>query len=426
MRTRYKVRICGLLIIAFLTLNASLIYFDRDSEVDRKSYINEWSSTFTEDLFESIHTSGIFTSNETNPVYFDKQSGSFQEFLVEEGDEVSEGDELYTYKVVNYEEQLTQLKTKAVRLQEEIISLTNYINELGSFTVPETGGASPPSFIPESSPDDSFSQDLEPQQQEGSESQTIETEFMKQKAIAEKELQLSQKQAHLSMVENQLRQLEETGQSITVTSEFSGVVTNLSENLHPPLLTLSSSNLIVSGELSEEHRKQVEEGMSSYVRIPDLEVEVTGLVESIKPFPKNVDVQQPSHYPYKIVIEENKEQVRPGYHANVEIITAEATDAVAAYDDVLKNLGNSSAWVMGDRGRLEKREIETGIREDRIVEVTEGLEEGEYLADQPEDEFREGSVFLTPLKLEHFEVQSLFEIDPSLMLDYGLLGLMNR
>ncbi|WP_163528434.1 efflux RND transporter periplasmic adaptor subunit [Halobacillus ihumii] len=425
MRTRYKVRICGLVVIAFLTLNASLIYFDKDQQVEQKSYINEWSAAFTEDLFESIHTSGVFTSNETTPVYFDKQSGVFQEFLVEEGDEISEGDDLYTYQVTDYQDQLNQLETKAARLQGEITSLTDYINELESFTIPETGSASQPSFFSESSPGDSFSQDPEPQQ-ENSESQNIETEFMKQKAIAEKELQLSQKQAHLSMVENQLSQLEDTGQSITVTSEFSGVVTNLSENLHPPLLTLSSSNLIVSGELSEEHRKQVKEGMNSYVRIPNLELEVKGLVESIKPFPQSVDVQHPSHYPFEIVIEEDKEKVKPGYHANVEIITAEAIDAVAAYDDVLKNGENSSAWVMNDRGRLEKREIETGIIEDRIVEVTEGLAKGELLADHPKEEFRNGAVFLTPLKLDQFEVQNLFDVAPSLMLDYGLLGLMNR
>ncbi|WP_176142387.1 efflux RND transporter periplasmic adaptor subunit [Halobacillus hunanensis] len=426
MRTRYKVRICGLVVIAFLTLNAGLIYFDRDQQVEQKSYINEWSAAFTEDLFESIHTSGVFTSNEITPVYFDKQSGIFQEFLVEEGEEISEGDDLYTYKVEDYQVQLNQLETKAARLQAEITSLTENINELESFTIPETGASSQPSFFSESSPSDSFSQDPEPQQQEDSELQTIETEFMKQNAIAEKELQLSQKQAHLSMVENQLNQLEQTGQSITVTSEFSGVVTNLSENLQPPLLTLSSSNLIVSGELSEEHRKQVKEGMNSYVRIPNLELEVKGLVESIKPFPESVDVQHPSHYPFEIVIEEKKKEVRPGYHANIEIITAEAIDAVAAYEDVLKNGGNSSAWVMNDRGRLEKRKIETGIVEDRMVEVTEGLAKGELLADHPEDEFRDGAVFLTPLKLDQFEVQNLFDVAPSLMLDYGLLGLMNR
>ncbi|UOR10341.1 efflux RND transporter periplasmic adaptor subunit [Halobacillus amylolyticus] len=439
MRTRYKVRIVGLCAIAFLLLNACLLFFDRDSEVERKSYIKNWSAAFIYDLYETINTRGVFTASDTNAIYFDQQTGSFQEFLIEEGDEISEGDELYTYEVADYDTQVHKLESEASRLEGEIDSIETYINDLESFTIPESETTSPPSFsqrseteeenpflFPAPSTENPFSQNINPQQQESDSDSTIETEFMKEQALAEKELELSQKQAQLTMVEDQLSQLEETGQTITVTSEFSGVVTDLSENLESPLLTLSSSNLTVSGELSENHRKLVEQGMNTLVRIPDLNIELPGTIEAIHPFPEKVDVNRASDYPYEIIVEGESEEVKPGYHAEVEILTDEAVDTVAAFDDVLMTDVNSSAWVMDDQGRLEERELETGITEDGIVEVIDGLENNDHLAVQPVDEFRQGSIFFTPLKVSDLQIRELFSIDPSLMLDYGLLGLMNR
>ncbi|UOQ91779.1 efflux RND transporter periplasmic adaptor subunit [Halobacillus shinanisalinarum] len=441
MKTRYKVRIIGLCTIAFLLLNACLISFDRDSEVERKSYINEWSESFTYDLYETINTKGVFTASDTNAIYFDQQTGAFQEFLVEESDEISEGDELYTYEVVDYNTQVNKLESEASRLEEEITSIETYINELEGFTIPESEAASLPSFpqgsemegdnnpflSPAPSTEDRSSQDRESQPQERRNTDsTVEMEFMKEQALAEKELKLSQKQAQLTMIEDQLGQLEETGQTITVTSEFSGVVTDLSENLKSPLLTLSSSNLMVSGELSENHRKLVEQGMNSLVRIPDLNIELPGTIETIHPFPEKIDVNRTSDYPYEVIVDGESEEIKPGYHADVEIITDKAIDTVAAFDDLLMTNENTAAWIMNERGRLEERQLKTGITEDGIVQVIEGLENNEHLADQPVDEFRKGAVFFTPLKLSDLQMRDLFHIDPSLMLDYGLLGLMNR
>ncbi|WP_039870437.1 hypothetical protein [Halobacillus sp. BAB-2008] len=119
-KVNVKGRILGLLIVAFIVANALLIYFDEEEKVERKSYVHDWSQTVTEDLAETLETKGVFTSETTTPVYLDEELGSFQEFLVEEGDTVADGDDLYTYAVSDYYAQEAQLQGDIDRIEQEI------------------------------------------------------------------------------------------------------------------------------------------------------------------------------------------------------------------------------------------------------------------------------------------------------------------
>lgn len=401
----YKGRIIGLLIIAFIAANSFLIFFDEEGRVERKSYVETWSKSTTYNLFERLNVNGVFASDESNEVYFNDDIGSFQEFLVEEGQSVSEGDDLYTYEVVDYTKQQTQLESEINRLDEEIEAIEDYIDELEDYDLPDPDeddedSSDPPSYA--------------------------ETEYSQEADIAAQEAELEKKRAMQQMVEDQLDQLEDDGQEITVTSPYDGTVTNVSKDLKAPILTLKSSRVIVTGEFNEEERKQVEADMPARVYVEDHDLETPGTLTAVSDFPEQVEVQRSSRYPFEITLENEEEKILPGYHANVDIITDSSLNAVTVLDNVLMTDENLYAWVMTTDGVLERRAVETGIEENGLVEIKQGLEDGEWLAAAPKDEFRHQAPFITPIHLRDLSVQRLFEPELGSRANYGILGLLSR
>ncbi|KHE67343.1 efflux RND transporter periplasmic adaptor subunit [Halobacillus sp. BBL2006] len=418
-KKNYKGRIIGLAIIALVAANAFLIYFDEDHEkVDRKSYINEWSQAITYDLFETLDSEGVFAAEESKEVYFSQEVGAFQEFLVEENQTINEGDDLYTYEVLNYEQQEIKLEGEVDRLEEEIGAIEDYINEIENYDVPEPESDNSSSFF-NNSDDTSTSNSNDPPEY-------VETEFQKEAKLAEQESELTKKEAMLEIVQDQLDQLQEAGQTITVTSSFSGTVTDLSEELNDPILTLKSTNLRIKGKFNEDERKLVEEDMGARIDVTDLNLELEGTLSSIDSFPEEVEVHRSSYYPFEVSIEEADEQLLPGYHADVDIITDEALGVVTVLEDLLITEKNLYAWVMNSEGHLERRAVKTGVSENGLIEIQEGLTEGEWLAYQPKDEFRRQVPFITPIKLRDLSFQDIIDVDEETLKTYGLLGLLAR
>ncbi|MGI8316494.1 efflux RND transporter periplasmic adaptor subunit [Halobacillus mangrovi] len=419
-KKNYKGRIIGLVIIAFVTANAFLIYFDEDHEkVDRKSYVNEWSQAITYGLYETLDTEGVFASQESEEIYFSQEVGAFQEFLVEENQSVSEGDDLYTYEVLNYEQQESNLEGEITRLEEEITAAEDYIDEIENYEVPQPENDNSSSLFNNSDDTSDSSNSSEPPEY-------VETEFQKQSKLAEQEAELTKKEAMLEMAEDQLDQLQEEGQAITVTSSFSGTVTDISEELNAPLLTLKSTDLQIEGKFNEDERKMVEEDMAARIEVEDLNLKLEGTLSSIHSFPEEVEVHRSSYYPFEVNIDETEEQLLPGYHADVDIVTAEAIGAVTVMEDLLLTEKNLYAWVMNSEGQLERRAVTTGINDNGLIEVTEGLQEGEWLAYKPKDEFRRQVPFITPIKLRDLDFQDIIDVDQDTLTTYGLLGLLAR
>ncbi|WP_028785183.1 efflux RND transporter periplasmic adaptor subunit [Thalassobacillus devorans] len=415
MQNKRKKRWFFFLTFAFVLTNSLLIFFDREDKVEQKSYINDWSEAFTYDLVETLSTDGVFAATESNPIYFDDSVGYFQKFLVEKGDEVREGDDLYEYEVIDYHTQQSSLESDISRLEEEINAIESYLTEMESYEVPE--------------PDNSEDSSILTPDEEGDENSPAytETEFMKEQTIAEKEMELAQKEAMLDMVESQLDDLESEGQIITVQSPFNGVITDVSEELDSPIITMKTTTLQVEGVLEEAERKRVKEDMNAEITIPEEEeLQLKGKVSSVARFPENVSVNQDSEYPFVVSIEEDLAEMLPGYHVAVSIITDRADEAVTAFAPLLATEENLFAWVMDDTGKLVRRAIKTGIEVDGLVEVIEGLEPGEMLAHTPHDQFRRGATFFTPIQSNELRLKETFAIDSQTMLSYGLMGLMAR
>ncbi|MFG6150435.1 efflux RND transporter periplasmic adaptor subunit [Halobacillus sp. B23F22_1] len=414
-------------VFLFILCNCLLLYFDKNHLIERKSFVREWSGTFTADVVESLNVRGIFTSEEDTPVYFDENTGAFQEFFVEVGDEISEGDELYAYEVLHYENQVNDLELEAAKIEEEIAAVDTYITTLENYNIDDSpeesfGGFDSPFSNNENNEDE---EDLE----DTSEESTAEAELLQEEAIRDKEKERAQKEAELAMVNDQLDQLTTTGQTITVRSTFDGVVRDRSADLSSPLLTIASTQLIVEGEVNEEDRKQLEEGMRTELSITDIEdeeVTLEGTLESLDTFSKETDVQKASKYPFEISLSEQNEALRPGYHTDIKVITDEASETIAAFDEVLITEEHLYAWEMNNQGLLEKKEIETGLEKDGVVEVQSGLENQVKLAHEPKERFRNLTPIVTPIDYHHVKEDELFQGSKAVMKENFLLGVFNR
>ncbi|MCP3029758.1 efflux RND transporter periplasmic adaptor subunit [Halobacillus sp. A1] len=425
MKSSRKTWWIGISVFIFVAANSLLLYFDSQQKVERKSFVSEWSGTFVSDLEETIELRGVFSSADASPVYFDEQTGAFQEFSVKVGDEVNEGDELYSYEVVDYEAQSTELEQTAAKIQSEIDAIDTYVSELENYTIEE-----------ESSNDTSFNpfgeleeeEDLENELEEtAEENSTAEAELLKEEAIAAQEKERSQKEAELTMVEDQLDELTTTGQTITVTSAIDGFVTERSENLQSPLLTLSSAELKLEGEVNEEDHKVIEEDMEARIRTDGLdEVELTGTIDQLSSVSEHTHVDKVSQYPFEIALTDIDDEVKTGYHADVEVITDQSLEAVTAFEESLVTDKNLYAWEMTNEGILRKRTLETGLQEDDKVEIIDGLDYPAQLAKERKDQFQDGTIFITPIDSQNLKYKEIFQNFSAQMKEKILLGLLNR
>src|SRR5699024_1919292 len=114
--------------VLFLGLNGLLLGIDQQGKVERTAYIKDWTATFTGDIAERIDKQAVLTPVEKNPIYFDDTLGSFQEFTIEEGDMVKQGDALFSYKVADFENTKRKLEAETDETRDEIDAVEQAIS----------------------------------------------------------------------------------------------------------------------------------------------------------------------------------------------------------------------------------------------------------------------------------------------------------
>ncbi|MFC4402942.1 efflux RND transporter periplasmic adaptor subunit [Gracilibacillus xinjiangensis] len=395
-----KVIITGILL--FILINITLLVLDEDGKIDRVSHVKEWTQTTTMDMREQLEKDGIVSAEE-NKLYFDKSIGSFQEFVIEQGDRINEGDPLYTYTVNDYNTTWDMINNNIVKINEEIMALENIIQQMQSYSIPSSRNTSSRFSVN----DDEYELDLPA-------NEGIDSQLQKQQFILEKEKELAQKEAELTSLQNQLDELQDTGDTITVTSPYDGVVSQLLYTLEDPFITIINDDLYVKSELSEEERTLVTEGMEADIiseETPDI---WSGSVSKVHETPQSIELNRKSVYPLEIEFmeEEVEEEVEveeveevedttvdllPGYHVDLAITLKESLNAVVLSEE---KVDNHSIWIMNENGILQKQVIEKGIESASLIEIVTGLNEGQIVAYNNFEQFRNNTPFTTPLEID--------------------------
>ncbi|MFD1609314.1 efflux RND transporter periplasmic adaptor subunit [Oceanobacillus luteolus] len=416
-------------IILFIAVNLFLVLQDDEMKIDRISYVNDWSASFTADLKNEMYKPVVLSAANEEQIYFDRSKGIFQEFLVSEGDEVTEGTGLYTYRVENYYETEADFLQQIERVNGEIEALESAISQIENYAIPSN------EFNPSSSvlitEEDIFVEIPESQ---------LEAEFMKEQYLVEKEHELTAKNLELTSLENQLSELRSTGDMLTVESPYAGIIKHISTELADPLIIIESVELQASGNLTEVERTEVKEGMPAVLQLEKSAVMLEGVVDSLAHSPASLEVDEESNYKFTATFTEGLEdeetdedtdtnedeetdedtdtnedketdedtetdvELLPGYHGTLMITLEESIGAVAIFENAFIDHG---VWQMNNDGTLQRREIETGLFDDHQVEIINGLESGVNVAAGPVKQLRNGATFITPIQWRELNRGSL-------------------
>jgi len=103
----------------FMIGNLYLIY-KKDSEINRISYVDTWTSVKVQNLVESKTDKGLITPIEEEYIYYEQNTGDFKAFLVKEGDLVEENTPILELSSVNVDAAITQKELEISKLEDEI------------------------------------------------------------------------------------------------------------------------------------------------------------------------------------------------------------------------------------------------------------------------------------------------------------------
>ncbi|AQS57233.1 efflux RND transporter periplasmic adaptor subunit [Novibacillus thermophilus] len=341
------------------------------------------------EIASSVMTPGTLKLKNEQTVYASPEKGEVDEILVEEGDQVKEGDALLRYA----NEQLELEKEQnALTIESNYLRLNHLKKQLDRLDEKED----------------------EADEQIGGEQavQSIEDE--------RDQLEMERRMANIELKQAQLQKetIDKQLKDLTVKSEVDGTVLSVDEvaahatnqtEPQPVIRIAALDELIVEGVISEYDTLKVEEGqavvLSSDV-VPDEEWK--GKVTHIGYLPEQSNSMngetEAVQYAVEVAVESEDIPLKPGFQMIMEIetekrkvptlpLSAVISESRAAVDGDSTEASSEEehyVFVVKD-GKAERRPVEVGIVSDDRIEIKDGLEPDEHVIVDPPDDLKDGA-----------------------------------
>ena len=203
-------------------------------------------------------------------------------------------------------------------------------------------------------------------------------------------------QERLDLIEKGKVRIADTNIETVVKSPLSGFILEKNVNLGDPVVPLTSyqpgtaimrmadmKDLLFKGTVDEIDVGKIKEGLDCELQIGAIPgAHITGKVTLISLKAKKED--NTTVFPVEIKIEDVGDAVlRAGYSANANVIIARR-DSVLAIPERVVTFRNDSAFVNIplEEENSEERYIKTGLSDAILIEVLEGLAEGEKVLEK--------------------------------------------
>ncbi len=331
-----------------------------------------------------------------------------KEVFVKAGDEVKEGDQLFTYDTEDLALQLEQQKLELENIANEIAGYNTQIAEL------QTEKAAAPA-------DQQFEYTTQ-----------IQTA---QASIKQSEYNRKSKQAEIDKTQKSI-------DNSVVTSKIAGVVKSINEsgtdengNSAAYMTILATGEYQVKGIVNETNMSTINAGQPVIIRSRvdetltwkgtiskiDTENTVTSNSDSYSDS-SNDDTTTTTKYPFYVALD-SMDGLILGQHVYIELDMGqgEKKDGIwltSSY--IIQKDGDPYVWVANDREKLEKRTIELGEYDENLdeYEIKSGLTEADYIA-WPIDGMEEGMKTVT--NAEDVDYSSpLYNQDGTEMINEGM------
>jgi HlyD family secretion protein len=156
------------------------------------------------------------------------------------------------------------------------------------------------------------------------------------------------------------------------------------------------SKMMAMALVHESVASRIQPGMLARVRIEGLPGRVLeGHVNSVAQLPTQNYFNEVRYFYTEILLDTIPRGLRPGMTAEVEIATERREDVLAIPIEALAVENGQDFCYVAHEDRVERREIEIGRSTSNLLEVTEGLEEGELVVLDP-DQFDDALETLSP------------------------------
>ena len=205
------------------------------------------------------------------------------------------------------------------------------------------------------------------------------------------QLRFTMAQEKLDLIEKGKVRIANTDIETVIKAPLTGYILEKNVSLGDPVVPLTSyqpgtaimrmadmTDLLFKGNVDEIDVGKIKEGLVCQLQIGALPGKtVEGIVTLISLKAKKED--NTTVFPIEIKITETSNIVlRAGYSANANIIIAQR-DSVLSVPERVIIFRNDSAFVQMPKGEneFEEREIKTGLSDAILIEVVDGLEEGE-------------------------------------------------
>lgn len=398
----------ALTIAATVFLAANIVLVLKNEKISRTFYVDKWTDVKEQDIIETLPAKGVYVPKEEQHVYYDSKNGTFEGFLVNKGDDVEPGTGLFTYSPDDISLTKEKFEIEIEKLEKEQSDMESHISELeymqaglmGNYLADDTSMMSNEYMI-----------------------QTIEQN------IKEKELEASRIENEIEKYEDLAAAAEESLLNLTVTSEISGTIKDIQHDLGNPIVTVISSEQRVEGTLTEDEVKQILEGMKVFITREGTNEKVNGTIEKIFTYPTaKPDADKDSEYAFSILLDEPGEnQILHGEHAQVKVVLNEIIDTRTIPFDSIKKYNNQFfAFTIANTGRLEKRQLQLGVKIDQTQEIKDGLSKGEKVVQERPPFLRAGSPLITPLNPAKLEKKAFKKLDAKEKWKYIARGMLSR
>ncbi|MDQ0269218.1 efflux RND transporter periplasmic adaptor subunit [Cytobacillus purgationiresistens] len=366
--------IIALAITIFLTVNIVLI-FKGGGDISRINYITKWTSVQEQDLLETLPSAGVYIPKEEQHIYYDMNNGRFDGFLVEEGDAVEPGAELFEYSPADINATRATFEAEIDRLRKEITSIDQHISDMKSM---QTGLSTIPSRTTRTAADND--------DKDNEAAAAFNTNLYISQSI---ERDIKDKEWEKRKFENEIAKYEDLKQTsdanlmqLAVTSELSGTIQDIKHELTNPVITIISNEQLIEGNLTEDEVQQIIPGMKVFITYANSNTQINGTVDKVFTYPnEKPEVGKDSTYRFTVQLDDQLEQADiHGQHVDLKIVTNEVAQALTIPAKALKKKSdNYYSYIMGAGGLLERRKVEPGLKLKQTQEVVTGLQHGELV-----------------------------------------------
>ena len=361
-------------VVAILLVGVNLFLIIKDnSKVDKTLYVSGWTSAIEQDLEETMVTEGISAPQEEQYVYYDDNKGSFEGFMVKEGEEVSSGSELFYYKTDSYVDAIAHLGAEKESVLKQLDGLEDRKDSLDRLLT-SSGTEMDEFFLMSES--------------------SIEME------IYETEAEINRLEGELEKYEDQIDSIDGKLPYLHEISDINGTVKEINKDLSNPVITIASMETIIEGKVPEAEHKKLQPGLEVLISLKNSNKNYKGIIETISAFPEGKpSVEKESAYPFTVFLNEPIEDLVHGAHVDMKIITEEVIDAITVPSE---SVHKSQVHILQD-GKVAKREVKSGLKVKETQEIESGLEVEEVVVREPVSFEGETISFYTPLQFNQWE-----------------------